>query len=196
MKLLAAGLRDSQISRRTGMPRSTISAWRHGRGVTYHRRLSPAPAWRPRRPDSYCYLLGLYLGDGCLYVSPTGFATIVITLDVAYPGIVEQAIHASRRCFPDTPVHRVFQSQGSVAAVKMNHPARPDPFGRLPHDQPLQDEASQRPRRFVRVSPLLLLEPLRRHPAHLLRAAASCSAFGGLSRTLATSRSRIGVRSR
>src|SRR4051794_30375322 len=89
MALMAAGVGDSEIGRRTGIPRSTISAWRHGRGVTYHRRLSIAPSWRPLRPDSYCYLLGLYLGDGCLYVSPAGFATLVITLDVAYPGIVE-----------------------------------------------------------------------------------------------------------
>jgi hypothetical protein len=128
--LIRVGYGDSEIARTTGIPRSTISAWRHGRGVTFHQRLSEAPSWRPPEPAAYCYLLGLYLGDGCLYVSPTGFATIVITLDVSYPGIVDEAMAALRACFPKTPVHWTFQSEGSVAAVKANHPALP--FA-LPH---------------------------------------------------------------
>jgi hypothetical protein len=156
MGLIAAGVGDSDIARRTGIPRPTISAWRHGRGVTYHQRLSEAPSWRPVRPDSYCYLLGLYLGDGCLYVAPTGFATIVITLDVAYPGIVAEAIDAVRRCFPGTPVNRVSQGGGSVAAVKANHPALPFAFPHhgagAKHLRPIELEPWQRPlcRRFPR----------------------------------------------
>jgi len=128
MALMASGQGDSDIARETGIPRSTISAWRNGQGVSYHRRLSGAPFWRPLRPDSYCYLLGLYLGDGSLYVSPTGFATIVITLDVAYQGIVEEAIAATRMCFPETPVRRTLRCHGSVTAVKANHPALPFAF--------------------------------------------------------------------
>jgi hypothetical protein len=128
--LIRAGYGDSETARTTGIPRRTISGWRHGRGVTYHERLSEAPSWRPSEPAAYCYLLGLYFGDGCLYVSPTGFATIVITLDVSYPGIVEEAMAALRACFPETPIHRSYRSEGSVAAVNANHPALP--FA-LPH---------------------------------------------------------------
>jgi hypothetical protein len=60
--LMESGLGDSAIARRTGVPRSTISAWRHGRGSTYHRRvMSATPGWRPRDERAYCYLLGVYL---------------------------------------------------------------------------------------------------------------------------------------
>jgi hypothetical protein len=85
MTLMEAGRGDSEIARMTGIPRGTISAWRHGRGTAYHVRLRAArPSWRPQRPAEYCYLLGLYLGDGCVYVSPRGFATIVVALDASY----------------------------------------------------------------------------------------------------------------
>ena len=55
-----------------------------------------------------------------------------------------------------------------VDATRALHP-RADPLRRLPHDQPLQDEAAERPRRGVRVSALLLLQPVGRHPRAVLR---------------------------
>jgi len=67
------GLSDSEIGQLTGIPRSTISAWRHGRGSHYHERLATAhSSWRPTEAAAYCYLLGVYLGDGCLSITPTG----------------------------------------------------------------------------------------------------------------------------
>jgi hypothetical protein len=129
MSLMEAGHGDSEIARMTGIPRPTISAWRHGRGTGYHLRLSAAnPSWRPSRPREYCYLLGLYLGDGCINASPRGFASIIITLDAAYPGIVEQAVAAFGACFPETPAHSFPRSEGSVAAVQLNDPALPFAF--------------------------------------------------------------------
>jgi hypothetical protein len=93
-------------------------------------------------------LLGVYLGDGCLYVSPRGFASIVITLDASYPGIVEQTMTALGACFPDTPVHRFSRSDGSAAAVQLNHPALPFAFpqhGAGPkHRRPIELEPWQR----------------------------------------------------
>jgi len=149
MTLIEAGHGDSEISQVTGIPRSTISAWRHGRGTTYHLRLRSAdPSWRPTRPPDYCYLLGLYLGDGCIYESPRGYATIVITLDSSYPGIVEQAMTALRTSFLETPVHRFARCDGSVAAIQMNHPTLPFAFpqhgaGRK-HLRPIELEPWQR----------------------------------------------------
>jgi hypothetical protein len=129
MSPIHAGVGDSAIARMTGIPRSTISAWRHGRGTAYHLRLRAAhPSWRPSRPGEYCYLLGLYLGDGCIRTSPRGFATIVIPLDAAYPRIVEQAMAACAACFADTPAHRFSCNDGSVTAVQLNHPALPFAF--------------------------------------------------------------------
>ena len=49
--------------------------------------------WRPPGPWSYSYLLGMYLGDGC--VSATGRSyQLVIACDAAYPGIIEDCATA------------------------------------------------------------------------------------------------------
>jgi hypothetical protein len=129
MTLVEAGLSDPEIARLTEIPRSTISAWRHGRGAQYHRRLSAArPSWRPPHPRSYSYLLGAYLGDGCIVTTRAGAAWLVITLDAAYPGIVEETAVAAQACFPDTRVRRYSRGDGSVTAVQVSHPALPFAF--------------------------------------------------------------------
>lgn len=49
--------------------------------------------WRPRRPASYAYLLGIYLGDG--YVSKADHSPVLeIALDTRYPGIASECIAA------------------------------------------------------------------------------------------------------
>jgi len=45
--------------------------------------------WRPPDSWSYSYLLGIYLGDGCLSVRPGGGAQLQVACDAAYPGLVE-----------------------------------------------------------------------------------------------------------
>jgi hypothetical protein len=159
--LIKAGHGDSEIARMTDIPRPTITAWRHGRGVNHHLRLTEArPSWRPGTPDRYAYLLGLYLGDGCIHVLPSGFATIVITLDSSYQGIVEEGDAALASCFPDTPVRRLLRMEGSVTVLQLSHPALPFAFpqhgaGRK-HLRPIELEAWQE-------------EITTRHPRELLR---------------------------
>ena len=56
MALIECGLSDSEIAQRTGVGRRSVNGWRHGRGVSYHLRVSRAtPAWRPREPVAYAY---------------------------------------------------------------------------------------------------------------------------------------------
>jgi hypothetical protein len=126
---MEAGCGDSEIARLTGIPRSTISAWRHGRGARYHERLSIAhPSWRPPDARAYSYLLGVYLGDGCIVTSRRGAAWLVITLDSAYPGIVEETAAATEACFPHTGVRQYARDDGSVTAVQVSHPVLPFAF--------------------------------------------------------------------
>jgi hypothetical protein len=129
MTLMEVGRGDSEIARMTGVPRPTISGWRHGRGARYHPRLSAArPSWRPPDPRSYSYLLGVYLGDGCIVTTPERAAWLVITLDASYPGLVEETATAVQACFPDTSVRRYSRGDGSLAAVQVSHPALPFAF--------------------------------------------------------------------
>jgi DNA-binding transcriptional regulator WhiA len=44
--------------------------------------------WRPPDPWSYSYLLGMYLGDGCVSANRRSFQLVVVC-DAAYPNIIE-----------------------------------------------------------------------------------------------------------
>src|SRR5215208_1119924 len=44
-----------------------------------------APGWFPPRPSTFAYALGLYLGDGCLYVRARGSPLLQIRLDRSHP---------------------------------------------------------------------------------------------------------------
>lgn len=92
-RLIAEGLNDCEIERRTGVHRRTVCNWRHG---SRRARVNPdacaacghvhdaaaLPVWE------YAYLLGLYLGDGHLAMHRRGVARLRITLDLRYPVII------------------------------------------------------------------------------------------------------------
>ena len=100
-RLIAEGLNDCAIARRTRIPRRTVRDWR----------CRPQARLRHFAGDSacgidhdfgsiaarpYCYLLGLYLGDGCISRSRRVWR-LRIFLDAKYPAIVDscrQAIDA------------------------------------------------------------------------------------------------------
>lgn len=70
LRLIAEGWNDCEISRASGISRSTINHWRHGRlprfDASGRRRPSTCPRCDgvPLDEPAYAYLLGLYLGDG------------------------------------------------------------------------------------------------------------------------------------
>ena len=117
LALVEAGLNDCEISRETGIPRGTIRDWR--RGITPRRRslgkrdlaqASCPQCGHPRHeflslpPRDYAYLLGLYLGDGCISAAQRGVFRLRITLDSKYPGIVRECAHAMSRVLPSSRV--------------------------------------------------------------------------------------------
>jgi hypothetical protein len=57
-------------------------------------------------PTAYVYLLGLYLGDGCVSEHRRGVYKLRIALDAAYPGIVAEAHEAVRAVMPANAVGR------------------------------------------------------------------------------------------
>src|SRR5687768_2129314 len=46
-------------------------------------------SWRAPDPRSYSYLLGMYLGDGCVTETARGFQ-LVIGCDAVYPQIIDE----------------------------------------------------------------------------------------------------------
>jgi hypothetical protein len=161
MSLMEVGRGDSEIARLTGIPRPTLSAWRHGRGSTTHRRMLLArPGWRPRAGAAYSYLLGVYLGDGCVIAQSEGSARLVIVLDSRYPGIVAEVETAIARTLPETRARSFPKHPDNAIVVQALHPALPFVF---PQHGP--------GRKHLRTIALAdwQVEVTRRHPRELLR---------------------------
>ncbi len=91
--LLGRGMNDCQIARLTGIPRGTVRDWRRKGRPRGNGPLGPdCPrcdgATLPDVP--YAYLLGVYLGDGCISPAPKGVFKLRIVQDIRYPGIIEE----------------------------------------------------------------------------------------------------------
>jgi hypothetical protein len=107
-RLIREGLNDCEISRRTGICRRTICGWRHGRGAANERRRRDrrralcavcrgVPEDVPAR--QYAYLLGLYLGDGCISKAARTYKLRVFC-DATYPGIIRSGARAMEAICP------------------------------------------------------------------------------------------------
>ena len=83
------------VSRVLGVPRETVRDWRRTEGSTRGRRpgadeTCPLCGSVPVDAREYAYLLGLYLGDGCLSKHRRGVYRLRISLDARYPRIVDE----------------------------------------------------------------------------------------------------------
>jgi hypothetical protein len=70
--------------------------------------------WLAPDPATYAYLLGLYLGDGCL---GNHGHQLMISLDARYPGIVEAAEEAITVTVPGITTRRYRPKQNSVRVI-------------------------------------------------------------------------------
>ncbi|OBA78781.1 hypothetical protein A9W99_23615 [Mycobacterium sp. 1164966.3] len=91
--LIATGLNDCAIARQTGIPRPTVRDWRC-RPQVRRQTVSTSPCGIDhdflRIPaKAYSYLLGLYLGDGCISRCRLVWH-LRISLDKKYPDIVDR----------------------------------------------------------------------------------------------------------
>ena len=133
MSLFEQGLGTLKVSKLTGFPRSTVRYWSR---IDHRPGRFAAPdhtGWRPpdTAVDAYCYLFGLYLGDGCLCRSGKHRHRLVVTLDRTYPRIIDQACQAIERLFPG--IHVCRNDRPGCVAVCANHAAWPHA---LPQDGP------------------------------------------------------------
>ncbi|MGW0830024.1 helix-turn-helix domain-containing protein [Streptomyces prunicolor] len=99
LALLEQGRSLNSVSRETGISRAAIRSWQD--------RLEPLPSITTPTPgppadtQAYAYLLGLYLGDGCLSAHPrgTGYYLRIACAD-AWPGLIQLCREAITKVRP------------------------------------------------------------------------------------------------
>jgi hypothetical protein len=101
LALTAEGRTDRAVSLATSVPVETIRTWRQRRAATRLEARCPdcglaAHDLSALPADTYAYLFAMYLGDGTVFRSGRG-AYLRITLDTAYPGIIEECRAAAQR---------------------------------------------------------------------------------------------------
>jgi hypothetical protein len=122
LRLAGDGLNNCEISRRIGVSRATVREWRTGT-LPHSFKSKPLLYGRPTESDATCtrcgaakhrfdrfstayiYLLGLYLGDGCISKGARDVFRLRIALDVKYPGIVNECAAAMQAVVPWNKVH-------------------------------------------------------------------------------------------
>ena len=105
LALRRAGASIPSIATQCALPQGTVSRWCRGLLPADAVLLQQTGVLRQRcdecgladhddvPPAAYSYLLGVYLGDGCL--GPAGRSIALrVTMDAAYPGIVEEVADA------------------------------------------------------------------------------------------------------
>ncbi|MGC5035688.1 transcriptional regulator [Streptomyces sp. DT190] len=115
LALVAQGRSLNSVSRETGISRAAIRSWRS--------RLEPLPRMVPPDPGppaderAYAYLLGLYLGDGCISGHPRGAGYYLrIACADSWPGLIDACEIAMRAINPTGRAFRT-QAQGYVSVV-------------------------------------------------------------------------------
>lgn len=114
---IATGMTDRAIAAETGVPRRTVYSWRN----------YPKPSSRSSRRNPcgtahdfstlpsgpYCYLLGLYLGDGCISRMNRVWR-LRIVLDAKYPGIIQLCRQAIDNVMPGQQAAALSRSDNCV----------------------------------------------------------------------------------
>ncbi|GHC64818.1 helix-turn-helix domain-containing protein [Streptomyces flavofungini] len=115
LALVAQGRSLNSASKELGVSRAAIRSWQirveplGGRG-TECPRCRDVPA-KPENEAAYAYLLGLYLGDGCINRHRRGVYFLRIACADAWPGLIDACAEAMRIVRPTNKVCRV-QRQG------------------------------------------------------------------------------------
>lgn len=86
------GVTTSHIARTLGVSRAAVRDWQRGRTPRRDRTSEAGPA--PPHPleldgAAYAYLLGLYLGDGCITANTRGHPRLRISCCDQYPGLMD-----------------------------------------------------------------------------------------------------------
>ncbi|MFF7201036.1 helix-turn-helix domain-containing protein [Streptomyces sp. NPDC008141] len=114
LTLVAQGRSLNSVSKETGVSRSTVRSWLlcpdPSSGSTPCPRCADIPG-PPADVAAYSYLLGLYLGDGCISSLRAGVHSLRIACADAWPGLIDLCAESMRAIRPGNKVMRV-RSEG------------------------------------------------------------------------------------
>ncbi|MEV7235481.1 transcriptional regulator [Streptomyces sp. NPDC051020] len=116
LALLAQGFSQNSVSKQTGISRAAIRSWQTRIEPLDRNHASACPRCcglprDPENPAAYAYLLGLYLGDGCISSARRGVYFLRIACADAWPGLIDACAEAMQTVRPGNKVFRV-QRQG------------------------------------------------------------------------------------
>ncbi len=122
--LIASEASDRTIAEITGVPRRTVADWRAGKGLARRPVDDRCPStgvreWTAVPPESYSYLLGLYLGDGCISTGRRGVHRLRIFSDARHVGIVAACATAMETILPGKAAHRYRRHGSRCVEVSM-----------------------------------------------------------------------------
>jgi hypothetical protein len=122
LALLGTGLSDYKIAAQTCVKRGTVRNWRlASRPPATVQRNELATTWSVRDGAAYCYLLGIYLGDGTVVVQKGVWVQVVN--DRRYPGISNEILAAMTTTFPGRAPRVHPSSVGKSDVLCISHPA-------------------------------------------------------------------------
>lgn len=122
-ELAAQGFSDYAIARLIGVPRPTVHRWRHRSVAPGTLTQSARDIWQPPNPQVYCYLLGVYLGDGhVIHRSPAAW-TLRVANDQRYVSISREILDAMVVTFPGRRATQFPASNGASDVLQISHPA-------------------------------------------------------------------------
>jgi hypothetical protein len=105
LELVRARWKDCEIARETGIPRGTVRGWRIGRTPNFSRQLANCAVCSGNAEalplPAYPYLLGLYLGDGCIAACPRNVYKLRIACAARYPELIRQCELAMAEVLPN-----------------------------------------------------------------------------------------------
>jgi hypothetical protein len=115
--LAAEGRRDAEVARLTGLPRTTVRDLRCGHELTCPRCLRRARRSRWTSND-YAFLLGIYLGDGCISRDRRTFR-LRLSLDARHAGVIRDARAVLSRGFAGNRVGELRADGGSTVVLSV-----------------------------------------------------------------------------
>jgi transcriptional regulator with XRE-family HTH domain len=122
LRLLASGLSQTAVSRRTGVDRGTIRRWeQRGEPPRSVVRGRLAADWTVTDARAYYYLLGVYLGDGHVTHRPPNSWTLRIAADQKYPGIVREITESMSVTFADAQPRQRPAWVGASYVLSVSH---------------------------------------------------------------------------